>query len=281
MPEDTRTKCEGGILDGQFLATPADEARCREGGGRVIDSSTSKCFIATAATGSSDSEEIANLRQLRSRARNASRIADHLIDAVYSEYVQFSPAIAAEIDADAFAREIVLRVVVKPLVAWYTLAAKLGLEHSHAAAVASAVNDLTHVCPAYLQPAGIVAVLEAIRSDAAFPDGIAGTLGVFAERTREAARFPIASWAIVEPLVRVWKSAAEHLDPIREVAQWLATAPLERLALSSSSDLVDDDLSALSQFFDFAPEARRQLGERLLAAWPDSAVALRRNGFAA
>jgi hypothetical protein len=239
------------------------------------------CFIVTAATGSSDSEEIANLRLLRCRARTASRIADQLIDAIYSEYVQFSPAMAADIGTDAFARQIVLQVVVKPLVAWYTLAGKLGLEHSDTVAIASAVKDVARACPSYLQPEALVAVLEAIRSDADLPAGMAGSMGGFGDRIRDASKFPIASWAILEPLVRVWTATAEHLDPVHEVAHWLATAPLDRLALSSSSRWVDDDLSALSRFFDFAPEARRQLGERLLAAWPDSEVALRRSGFAA
>jgi hypothetical protein len=279
---DTRKKCRGGQLDGQMLATPADEARCVEGGGTVEELPTvgsTNCFIVTAATGSPQSAELAELRDLRQQVVHASSIAEEIIARVYRDYAEFAPAIAADLHGDGFARQVVLRTVVTPLVAWYRLAGKLALERSDTAGIATAIAAISRACPSYLQATGIVDVLTAIHTGEDLPFGAAAALGTFTGKLRRAVELPFASWAILQPLLRVWTIASDHRDPIREVAQWLEAVPLDDPQLFATR--CDCELHALAALFDFVPEARHRLGARLLAAWPGSEPQLKRTGFAA
>lgn len=238
-----------------------------------------KCFIVSAATGSSESAEVIRLRALRDRIATASGISAQLIDAIYREYYQFSPAIAAKLEQDKVARQAVLWVVVRPLLAWYTLAGTLAFEHADQDAVRHAVQEVSGACPRYLGASSIAGVLEAIRSGKELPVGAPQLLVDFAPRVRDAARLRLASWAILEPLVRVWRSAADRLDVVDEVSQWLAAAPLEVVSPPTTPGQLDLEVGALAGFFRFKPAARHQLGERLAGAWPNASIALENHGF--
>jgi hypothetical protein len=236
------------------------------------------CFIVSVTTGSSESDEVNRLRQLRDRVGSVSGLSAQLIDVIYGEYYQFSPAIAAELEQDAFARQAVLWVVVRPLLAWYTLAGTLAFDQDNEEAVKRAARDVLSACPRYLS-GSVVALLEAIRSGESLPADAPQLLLDFAPRIQEAARFRCASWAILDPLTRAWRSADSGLDVVEEVSQWLATAPLEVLAPPSDPQLLDLELGTSASFFNFRPAAKRQLGERLAAAWPDATAVLARHGF--
>jgi hypothetical protein len=236
-----------------------------------------KCFILTATTGSSASEEIGRLRQLRDRVAAVSGLGAQLIDAIYGEYFQFSPAIAADLEQDAMAREAVLQIVVRPLFAWYTLAGAVGLERD-AGAVKRAVRDVGKACPRYFGST-IAPLLETIRAGEPLPPRAPRLLLDFAPKIQEAAQFRFASWAILDPLVRVWTSTSRHLDVTDEVAQWLATAPLEALGPPRDAAALEREFGGLAEFLDFNTAARQQLGARLLEAWPDAAEALERHGL--
>jgi hypothetical protein len=237
------------------------------------------CFIVSATTGSSESIEVIRLRQLRDRVAAASSLAAQLIDVIYSEYYQFSPGIAANLQQDSVARMAVLWIVVRPLLAWYNLAGTLALDQAGQNAVNHAAQDLFNACPPYLGGSSIAALLESIRSGEPLPADVPKLLLDFAPRIQDAARLRFASWAILDPLVRAWSSSASHLDVVDEVAQWLATAPIEALAPPSDPELLNLELSSLAGFFGFRPTAREQLGLRLAASWPDTASALERHGF--
>ena len=238
-----------------------------------------KCFIVSATTGSSESVEVSRLRQLRDRVASASLLGGQLIDVIYRDYSQFSPEIADELEQNGVAQKAVLWVVVRPLLAWYTLAGVLALEQANRKTVDQAARDVLSACPRYLGGSSIIALLETIRAGKALPPDTHPLLLDFAPRIQKAADLRFASWAILDPLVRAWRSATNHLDVIDEVAQWLATAPLEALALPSDRQVLDVELGVLAGFFDFQPIARRQLGERLAATWPDATSALERAGF--
>ncbi|MBW2095842.1 MAG: peptidase [Deltaproteobacteria bacterium] len=237
------------------------------------------CFIVTATTGSSESVEVNHLRNLRDRVSAASMLGGQLIDVIYDEYFQFSPAIAAELQQNAFAKGAVLQNVVRPLLAWYTLAGVLALGGADQKAVNKAARDVLNACPQHLGKYSIISLLNAIREGEALPTDTPSFLLKFAPKIQEAARFPFASWAILDPLVRVWRSVTDRLDVVDEVAQWLATAPLEELDPPSDLKLLDAELGVLGDFFDFRPAVRPQLGERLLVAWPDASGALKRAGL--
>jgi hypothetical protein len=237
------------------------------------------CFIVSATTGSPTSAEVTVLRQLRDRVGAASGLAAELIDAIYGEYYQFSPGIAVNLQEDAVAREAVLWMVVRPLLAWYKLAGAVALDLADQTAVSRAQEEVSSACPPYFGGSLVSAMLEKIRAGEPLPADSPRLLLDFAPRLQEAARLRFASWAILDPLIRVWKSRTSDHDLIDEVSQWLATVPLEALAPPSNSGALDVELSRLAGFFGFKPTARRQLGARLALAWPDARTALERHGF--
>jgi hypothetical protein len=236
---------------------------------------TFDCFIVTAATGSPESVEATRLRELRDRVGAASRLAAQLIDLVYGEYKEFSPGIAAELRRDGIVREAVLRMVVRPLFAWYTLAGTLAFEGADRKAVGRAAREVSNACPKYLGGT-IIPFLEAIRAKEELP---ANTPRVLLDLAPRVAHLRFASWAILDPLVRAWRSATDRLDVVDEVGRWLADAPLEALSPSDDTGLLDRELGVLARFLDFRPTARARLGERLRTAWPHAAVALEQAGF--
>lgn len=237
------------------------------------------CFIVTATTGSAQSAEITRLRHLRDRVASTSRLGDQLIAVIYRDYAQFSPAIAVELERDLLTQKAVLWGAVRPLLAWYSLAGVLAFEHTDRAAVAQASRDVRDACPRYLGGPSIIAVLEAIRAGHPLPVASHPLLQEFAPRIQAAAGLRFASWAILDPLLRAWRCATERLDVVDQVAQWLATAPLDALSPPRDPQLLAKELTVLATFFDFQPAARRQIGERLIPAWPDAADALARAGF--
>jgi hypothetical protein len=234
------------------------------------------CFVVTATTGSPASLEVNSLRALRDRVSATSWLGARLVDAVYDEYARFSPAIAAELYHDATARGTVLASIVRPLFAWYTLAGTLGFEGDDRHACRQAAQDVVDACPPDLDGRAIVGLLEALRSGAPLPPALPPMLLGLASQVAD---FRFASWAILEPLIRAWRSATDDLDVVEEVAQWLAGAPLERLARPVDAASLEAELAVVADFLAFAPSKRTVVGERLLSAWPDAAGALQRAGF--
>jgi hypothetical protein len=244
-----------------------------------LDYTAESCFIVSAATGSRHSAEVRRLQEIRARIAGVSRLSGHLISEILREYYQFSPAIATNLKKDEGARTVALDIVVRPLVAWYNLAVALGLEQSDAATIEREAQDVLDVCSNYPRANSIAAVFEAIRSGKPLPADAPQVIHPFAEKAREAARLPSASWALFDPLVRVWSLSTRRANLIDEVSQWLAAVPLETFAPPSDMQTLGDDLRALAGFFDFRPGARQQVGMRLAAAWPQAAPALKEHGF--
>jgi hypothetical protein len=248
-------------------------AQCGGGGGN------GGCFIVTAATQSAESAEIHRLRELRQRVVAKSALGAQLIERIYGEYYQFSPAIASRLEQDGLARMATLWIVVRPLLAWYTLAGVLALKEAGQKAVGEALGEVLNACSNNLVGASIGSMLKAIRSGAALPEDAPEMFLAFEPKLRQAAKMPYASWAILDPLVRVWTLEAGNGDLVHEVSQWLAAAPLETLKRPANVAELEDQLEILATFYDFEPAARRQAGPRLAAAWPEVVAALQRYGF--
>jgi len=235
------------------------------------------CFIVSAATGSPDSDEVRRMQQIRARVATVSALSGQLIAEILREYYQFSPEIAADIERDEGARKAVLRIVVRPLMAWYALAVTLGLELPDVETVDRHVQGVLNACA---PPSGsTAATLEAIRSGKPLPADVPAEILPFMDRARQAGRSQFASWAILDPLIRAWSLGERPANVVDEVSQWLGNAPLEALSQPSDPDVLDEELKKLSGFFDFRPAARRQVGIRLASAWPGAVPALTRNGF--
>lgn len=247
----------------------------------VHNKSTGGCFIVSATTGSSESVEVNRLRALRNRVAAQSGLADQLIELIYQDYFEFSPAIAAELEQDSLAQKVVLWTVVRPLLAWYSLAAVLALEPDNQAAVEEAVRVLREACPQELGDTPALGLLQALVTGRALPENSPELLREFAPSIRRAAGLRFASWAILDPLTRLWRSvsAAAPMDVCEEVAQWLSSAPLEAVRLPEDPALREMELAALACLFEFCPAERWQLGERLASAWPQACAALAQAGF--
>jgi hypothetical protein len=242
-------------------------------------SSGGGCFIVSATTGSPVSVEVMHLRQLRDQVAAASKLAAQLIETIYQEYYQFSPQIADNLQQDAAARNTVLGIVVRPLLAWYTLAGVLALKSHDDETVSQALQEVANACPQFLGSSLIPTLLEKIRDGEPLPVLAPKLLRQFAPRLQQIAQLRFASWAIFDPLIRVWRAATAAEQLITAVSEWLATAPLEALDPIENPELLETDLSSLASFFDFQPQARQQLGARLAVAWPDATAALQRHGF--
>jgi hypothetical protein len=265
------------VLRGQLGLTPRDP--CNHGGQCGGGSGGNGCFIVSAATRSSESPEIHRLRELRQRVVARSALGAQLIERIYDEYFQFSPAIAARLEQDGMARLATLWIVVRPLLAWYTLAGALGMKEATEIAVSQIIDELFDRCSG--NPAGpsIASMLEAIRSEAPLPEDTPELLLDFESRLRQAAKLRYASWAILDPMVRIWRCHSGRAGLVHEVAEWLAAAPLERLRPPVALAELEAQLRILATFYDFEPAARRQAGSRLAEAWPEAVAALRRFGF--
>ncbi|HEY6291923.1 MAG TPA: hypothetical protein VI455_10240 [Terriglobia bacterium] len=235
------------------------------------------CFIVTAAMGTATTFEVLRLRGVRNRLTARTGISRRLIDAVYAEYLQFSPAIAAQIAPDPAARLLVRQLVVQPLFAWFTLAERLAFRHADQAKLLEAAEAIFAACP----PAAaqlVVPVIESLLADASVSAGLPGWLGAFAPGLDAAQQQPFVRWALLLPLREAWTVGSRRGDLFQAVANWLALAPIEKLDPPSSRSL-DRELKHVAAFFDFAPPARRVLGLRLAAAWPATSVMLQRHGF--
>ena len=211
------------------------------------------CFIVTATTGSPDSAELIALRALRDRISTVSTLGSTLIDEIYREYAQFSPAIANELTTDDTTRTMVLDIVVRPLLAWYTLAGDLGLNpdtHNHD----TAARNVTAACPTQYTD---------LMTGLLHPDHHTTPPTDLNHLIPHAGDYPLAAWAILDPLTRAWRSATEHLDVTDQVAQWLASVPLEALDLPTDPDTYQHELDTLTGFLRFNPHHQQRLHERL------------------
>jgi hypothetical protein len=235
------------------------------------DGSGGGCFIVTATTGSPESAEIVELRRLRDGVAAESRLGARLIEAIYTEYARFSPAIADGLAQDTTAREAVLRIAVRPLLAWYALAGLLASEAPDSARVHRAAKALRSACPRYLAVLPIAEYLDRIRAGRPLPAAAPGFLREFEPRIRQGARLRFASWAILDPLTAAWAPSSGDADVVGRVVEWLAAAPLEALAPPSDAEGVAREMAGLERLLSRQPSLYARLRERLDLAWRPAA----------
>lgn len=220
----------------------------------LVHNKSSGCFIVTAATGSDTSDEVGALRRLRDEVAARAPAAGRLIDAIYAEYWQFSPALAQRIDGDALLKDGTLMAAVRPLLGWYRLAGALALGGDAAAARV----ELAAACPGWMQPGSVAALIGRIRREGAVPAEAPAMLQDLAAHFVRAASLPLIDWAILEPLETLWSTAARQSDPVAAVAAWLAAAPVAPMALTGGAEAAQ-----VAELVGFDPAARRRLEERI------------------
>lgn len=232
------------------------------GGGGGGGSGGTSCFIASAAIGSAEAEDIVVLRALRDEAAARSSIAASLIDAVYAQYWQFSPAVAEKLKGDGLARQGVLMAVVRPLVAWYRLAAQLAFEPGDRTGAEAAAGTLRKACPAWMSPASVAELVATMRRGEPVPARAPQMLHELAPQLGRTASLPLVDWAILRPLQTCWEVAARKLDPAAEIGAWLGDAPVERIPALPGGDH-KAHLAAVSALLAFDPPAQARLIGRL------------------
>jgi hypothetical protein len=239
---------------------PAPPPPSGGGGGGI------SCFIVSAATGSPESETVVALRQLRDQVGARSAVAAVLIDAVYSQYWQFSPAVAKKIETNKLARQGALVAAIRPLLAWYQLAGHLGFDHRATRAVEDATKVLRDACPRWMSPSSLAELIAKIRRREPVPANAPRALRDLAPRLHQAAALPLVDWAMLRPLQTCWAIAADRLDPVAEIANWLADAPIDQMdALPAGDPAVHAD--AVGALLAFDPAAQRRLLDRLHAVF--------------
>jgi hypothetical protein len=86
------------------------------------------CFIVSAASGSSTSEEVETLQKIRNEVLRQNRIGKLIEQHVYAAYMRFSPQIAQEVARSIQLRRIVLEIFVEPFIAFLVLTRDYALE---------------------------------------------------------------------------------------------------------------------------------------------------------
>lgn len=242
---------------------------------------TTGCFIVSATTGSPHSVENMRLNMLRDRLLRTTDIGAALLDAIYSDYYSFSPPIAAELTADPKLREQVLRVAVRPLLAWYGLIEVLALDKDKPAAIDGAAQAVLDACDNGLPQSAehTAALLDRIRRCEPLPEDAPSPFAYLGSRLGESVSLPFSAWAIFEPLSLIWGCAATGSDVVESARFWLAQAPLDELPSPSSSERLDAELAQLANGPFASAGIREQVGARLLSVWPHLEEDLRKHGF--
>jgi len=238
------------------------------------------CFIVSAAAGAPDSAEVLRLKQLRDRVVRSTRLGGQLLDAIYRDYYRFSPRIAIEVRRDPELREGVLKFAVRPLIAWYSLAEVESLAPRDAQARERWCAAALGACLTGVDPGAVADAMAAIKMGQVPSSDAPPVLGYLAERAREVSSLRFASWAILEPLIRVWSSVAARSDLSEQVRVWLAAAPLEALN-APDHDVLDVELAILARGPLSRSAERHEVGRRLVAAWPEAGRSLARHDFLA
>jgi hypothetical protein len=194
-----------------------------------------------------------------------SAVAGALIDAVYEEYWQFSPAVAEKLDANKLARQGALLAAVRPLVAWYQLSGDLAFDHRNTTAVENATKTPHDACPRWMSSSSLADLIATLRRREPVPANAPQTLRELAPHLHQAASLPLVDWAVLRPLQMCWMIAAQRLNPASEIADWLSDAPVDRGAALATADHVAH-ADAVGALLAFNPAAQRRLLDRLQAA---------------
>jgi hypothetical protein len=242
--------------------------------------SNNGCFIVSAAAGSSASAEVSRLKQLRDRVVRATTLGAQLLDSIYRDYYRFSPAIAADLRRDENARAAVLALAIRPLIAWYSLVEAIALAPDDIRAQDLALEELERSRPVEADARRVSAVVNALAAGGDMPSDLGALPTEFAPWGGQFASLPFSNWAIVEPLVRFWRSAAEEADILAEVVDWMGLAPLEALA-PPKGEALEHELNFLARGPFREETLRRTVGARMSAAWIDAGPSLTRHGFIA
>jgi hypothetical protein len=251
------------------------------------------CLVATAAFGSPAAPEVASLRLLRDDVLRGTDVGLAWFDELFADYHRFSAAVAHDMRASPWLREIVRVLAVEPLLRFWRLAWRClhELEPHHVlvepagAGLRSSFRDVAAIVPepaAVAEVAERVAALEAVRHvpvapchEVTFERSVPGVVDYLATQVSRAPTAGPVRWAMARPLALHWaalqrlaageEAAAVARDHVSGAIDWTRSLPAPLGPVPwSSEEAARDDLSSLRAFLLVDRVLRQRFGSRLL-----------------
>jgi hypothetical protein len=242
------------------------------------------CIVASLATGSTQSDEVNQLRRFREDVLRGSDIGDDFFQHLHFRYYAFSPEVCRLMGRDHALAAIIRRWFVLPLLASleflheYVERHECGitswLQEQKARADRADVYDArsvqalrTHL--RQVRRGDVSAVLVTLSREGV---GVESAKELFAHISAAVARDEFISWALLEP-IELWiacvsRSTRQQDDEIRRrVARWLGTMPITPLWRNLSSLQAEQELAHLGRFM-FDPQSKRRFARCLAARHP-------------
>ncbi len=263
----------------------------------------SKCFIVSAAFGSSQAPEVEAFRQLRDKLLRQSMLGDEFFAHLFAEYYGFSPLIAVDMNASDTLRTLIAHLLVEPLLAFLNLAEQYVLHGGwHEPGFADTVIDslsgslmrLAEVGKGQWHVSEVSNRLVQLRAGqhkdhfetrmrdrlVLFSTGDISSLFEYLDYVVNVGNLPTTyvDWALLTPLVLYW-TALDQLDtessrgvPIgfqfaQTIEDWLVGIPIPHSLNYSDEEVLHDELILLAQTAFAVPSTRQRFGPRLHAAF--------------
>jgi hypothetical protein len=235
--------------------------------------SSSPCFIATAAAGSSTGERVRALRRLRDRHLRSSSWGELFFQQLFREYYRFSPQVAAAMRRSESLRIGIDDLCVAPLLRFFETATTfVDSRGTHASSTALRECRMDRAVLGEMA----MAVRDLRRSSRAprIPPG--PTAAIVAEFSRNGLRstrrrMPYVDWALLEPLLLAYRTMTEDVPApvadarLRErIEEWLTRMPLPSASSFASDDERVAELRAMADAVFTTDSIRRQIALRLV-----------------
>ncbi len=287
--------------DGLPLRDPNNHnGGCGSGAGGGGDTN---CFIVSAVSGPGNTGRLNGLRRLRDLYLRRSALGAGFFGALWDEYYQFSPAIAADIRSSAVLRPLVSILCVEPLLRFFEL-----LDHylSEGWKMEDSTDKLNRVVQRFLEdtsrtglradailsmPAILGQLKEYLQLDPGdgrkeplvissghdTADSVLEYLAAIVSSKLSEVRF--ITWGILEPVIFFWRLAGERAEaaasrggyPAPHFPQWV-DAWLSEVPIPHGFEKLDEEemrasLAQLAATVFTVPVVRKRFGERFTAQY--------------
>jgi hypothetical protein len=234
-------------------------------------STSSCCIIASVASGSVLSEEVAALRTVRDSLLRKSEIGFYFFQSFFHDYYGFSPQVCTLMSQHSTLRQLVCEGFVRPLVSI------LNLINEYAVSGVNAATLGKHFAAAHADRVAATEILNRIDQASevlkAIDSGVMDVQHELAHRISPALKSEHLSWAIIEP-IKLYKSVLEsHLNEYsferlgeqlyEGISLWAVQLPLDDIWTSLSFAELQDEIALIERILLRTSEARASFRDRL------------------
>jgi hypothetical protein len=232
---------------------------------------TSCCIIASVATGSPLSQEVADLRRVRDGLLRKSEIGYAFFESLHHDYYAFSPQVCTLLARDPNLRPLVVDGLVRPLVVILGLIEAFSLEHIDAAELGERFVSAHDDRASADERLGIMT--KARQVVGGNDEGLTERQRQLAELISPALHSDHLLWAVVEP-IQIYESALwSCLDGVQADAigrqlvaaldEWGPRMPVDRVWAALSTAGVREELDLLEETLLRTPDAKARFRARL------------------